>query len=135
MRTKYLDTPYAIFEMHDGILHLYYKRGLLINLEMAREIVSARLEFSNNESFPMLIVDLGIVGVEKAARDWFSSEEGTCRITACALVLDTVYSRVLGNFFIKITRPRIPVKVFNQKAKGVEWLHHFISEKPETHLL
>jgi hypothetical protein len=126
MTEKKLNTPYAFFEIRKGIFYLSYKQGLVISLEIAREIVRMRLQFAENTAFPILITDLGIVGMEKNARDWFSSEEGTCQITACALVLNTVYSRVLGNFFIKLTRPLIPVKIFNDHAKAQEWLRPFV---------
>ena len=99
-----------------------YKKGLMITQEIAKEIVETRLSFSNHEYFPLLILDQGIIGMDKSARDLFSSKEGTSKITASALVLNTVYSRVLGNFFIKLTRPAIPVRIFNDKAKAMEWL-------------
>jgi hypothetical protein len=126
MTERQLDTPYALFEIRNGIFYLSYKQGLVITHDIALEIVRLRLQFSENTAFPLLITDHGILGMDKSARDWFSSEEGTCQITACALVLNTVYSRVLGNFFIKLTRPLIPVKIFNDQARAQEWLNLFI---------
>jgi hypothetical protein len=98
MTNTQLDTPYAKFEIQDGILCIFYKKGLTITQEIAKEIVETRLNFSNHEYYPLLIIDLGIIGMDKNARDHLSSKEGTSKVTASALVLNTVYSRVLGNF-------------------------------------
>jgi hypothetical protein len=125
MTNTQLDTSYAEFKIQDGVLCMSYKKGLMITQKIAREIVETRLNFSNHEYFPLLIIDQGIIGMDKSARDHLSSKEGTSKITASALVLNTVYSRVLGNFFIKLTRPTIPVRIFNDKAKAMEWLQAY----------
>jgi hypothetical protein len=122
---KTLDTPYILYEIVDDILHVTYKKGLIIDASIASEIIHTRKEFCNHRPYPGLILDLGVMEISKEARDLFSSELGTRDVLATALVLRAVYSRIIGNFFIKVTRPPIPVKIFNDKTKALEWLEQF----------
>ncbi len=39
-----------------------------------------------------------------------------------ALVVDNALSRALGSFFIGLSRPQIPMKLFDTVEKSVEWL-------------
>jgi hypothetical protein len=125
MNGRFLDTPYAYFEIEDDILCVTYKHGLSITLDIAKEIVRSRMEFVNNKVYLLLILDNGVKSIDKAARDFLSSERGISHIVAAALVLRSNYSSFLGNFFLKITRPALPVKSFTEKKKALEWLGQF----------
>jgi len=125
MLKKELDTPYARFNIKEGILEVSYKKGLIITPEVAREIIKTRLSFCDGHAYPCLILDEGILEIQKSARDILSSSEGTSKLTASALVMGTAYGRIVGNFFIKLTRPSIPVKIFNSESQAIEWLKEF----------
>ena len=117
MNEFFLDTLYAQFKIEDGILFVTYKYGLSITIDMAKEIVQNRIEFAGNTLYPIIVIDNGIRTIDKEARDFFSSEKGIGNISAAALVLKSDYSALLGNFFLKITQPAIPVKSFTNKKK------------------
>ncbi len=132
MTIKTEDTPYIRFELKDGILFAHYKPGVIITLELARKLLAKRLEFTENKPYPMLISDLGIVSVEKEAWTLLSSDEGTNKITAGAMLLNTTYSRILGNFFFKLSAPKIPAKIFSDKQRALEWLEQYKKESADT---
>jgi len=125
MNEKTLDTAYAHFKIEDDILFVTYKYGLSITIDMAKEIVQNRTEFAGHVLYPILVIDDGVKIINKEARDFFSSEKGINNIIAAALVLKSNYSSLLGNFFLKITQPAIPVKSFTDKKKALEWLSQF----------
>jgi hypothetical protein len=125
MISKIEDSPFIKFELKDGILRAQYKPGVVITLDLARKLLEKRLDFTENREYPMLITDLGIVSVEREAWTLLSSEEGTKRITAGAMLLNTTYSRILGGFFFKLAPPKIPAKIFGDKAKALEWLEQY----------
>lgn len=117
--------PTVQFKISEGILHVTYEYGLSISYEAAREIVRKRIEYTNNVPYPLLILDRGVRSIDKEARDFFSSKDGTKNIIASALVLESIYSSLLGNFFVKITQPDIPVKIFTNKSRALKWLQHY----------
>ena len=134
MTEKTLDTPYAHFEIADGVLFVSYKKGLKITSEIAQEIIQTRLAFCGDKAYPGLVLDHGVLEIDKKARDIFSSEKGIFNVTASALVLRTTYSRIIGNFFLLLTRPAIPVRIFNDKAKALEWLNQYKTKESNAAL-
>jgi len=126
MIEKELDHKYIYLKMEDGILVGAYKEGLEIDLDIAKEIVSARLEFTDSVPCPGLIDDRGVKSMNKEARDYFSSEKGIEGVSAAGVMSRSLFSRLLINFFIKITGPPpMPVQSFVDESKAIAWLKQF----------
>src|SRR4051812_41916470 len=108
--------------MEKGIIIASYKPGLHINLAIAREIVEERILFSQKRSYPVLINSKGVVSMDKAARDYFSSEQGIRGLKAAAILVNSPFSSFLGNFFLWVNRTRLPVKIFTNYQAAFDWL-------------
>ena len=122
-----LKGKYVNLEMYGNILIGTYKKGLKITLPIAKEIVIMRLIFTNNTDLPALILNQGVISMDKEARDFLSSKEGIKGLKAGAIVLDSPFSSFLGNFFIKISKPKIPAKIFSNKEDALKWLEKYLS--------
>jgi hypothetical protein len=123
-------TPKILFEaefyrfvLEDDVFHLTYIGGP-ITLELAKEIVLKRLELTDNENVPLLIDDVGLKSIDKDARNYLSSVEGTKGVTAAALLSSSPFTKYMANFFLKISanNANIPARVFTNKDEAVEWL-------------
>ncbi len=125
MPKKILDTEHVHIELVDGIMVSYFKEGITLTLEVAKEVVKVRSEFFEYKFYPMLIEDKGVVSMTKEARDYFSTKEGAAYINAAALLLNSVFSMYLGNFFLKVSKPVTPAKIFTDKAKALKWLEKY----------
>ena len=110
-------------EIIDDIMHATYKRGMKIELEDAKNIVDERLKMLNGRVLPSIVFDGGVVSLDKAARDYFSSVEGTQGIQCVAIVQSSMFSKMLVNFFLKITKPKLKVKAFDDSNEAIAWLH------------
>jgi hypothetical protein len=122
---KFLDTLYVHYELEDDLLIGTYKKGLKISLEMAKEIVRVRLEFTGHKPVLALALNQGVVSMDKKARDFLSSDEGVRGVIAGAIVLDTPFGSFLGNFYLSVTKPKIPLRIFSKKEAAVKWLQQF----------
>lgn len=122
---KFLDTLYVHFELQDDLLTGTFKKGLKINLEIAKEIVKTRLEFADHKPVVALILNQGVLGMDKKARDYLSSDEGIQGAIAGAIVLDTPFGSFLGNFYLAVTKPKIPLRIFSKKEAALKWLQQF----------
>ncbi len=118
------DTDYFYLELKEGIIHFQHKPGT-IDLTMAKKIVEERLRLFNGRSYPLLITGEGLADISKDARLYLSSDKGTEGILAGALLSNSVFETFLGNFIIQVTRPGIPVRLFMEKWKALEWLEQF----------
>ncbi|HWJ92371.1 MAG TPA: hypothetical protein VNR87_14745 [Flavisolibacter sp.] len=126
MKTNF-NTGYIDYTIEQGIIIASYKNGVHINLDIAKEIVEARIRFSDKKSYPVLINSQGVVSMDKAARDYFSSEQGIRGLKAAAIVVNSPFSSFLGNFFLWVNRTRLPVKIFTNHQAAFEWLGQFLS--------
>ncbi len=109
-------------EIIDGILYGNYKAGFKITLPDAKLIVAERLKLLDGRVLPSLALDGGVVSMDKAARDYFSSPEGIQGLKTVALVENSFFSKMLINFFLKLTNPKIQVRAFNNMNEAIDWL-------------
>ncbi len=85
--------------------------------------VTARLV--NGRPTPV-VVDLRPVRSQTAeARAAFAGAEATKVTLACALVIESPLSRVLGNFYLGFNRPQSPTRLFNSVEDAERWLSTF----------
>lgn len=126
MQTE-LDTPYVYFRIENNILFATYKKGITIDLEIAREIVATRLHFMQGKVMPVIVFYAGTAIINKPAREFFASPAGNEGLSAGAIIMDSPVASVLGNFFLAITKPSIPAKTFTKVAKALEWLKKYES--------
>jgi hypothetical protein len=122
---KTLDTQYVYYELFDDLLIGTYKKNRRLSLEMAKEIVKVRQEFTGSRPVVGLIYNQGVLSMDKQARDYLSSEEGVRGFKAAAIIQDSPFTSFLANFFVSVTKPKIPVKMFSKKESALKWLQQF----------
>src|SRR6266498_4365148 len=111
MRQQLYNTDVAEAYMDEGIMIVKFKIKKF-DLDAAKITVSKRLEASNGVSYPVMIDARQVQSITKEARDYFASEKGVSLLLACALILDSVLGKFLGNFFLQINKPKTPLKIF-----------------------
>ena len=123
MMNKKLDTPFVSFEIEKDILIASYKPNARITLKDAKEIVASRMAFIEGKPMPTLILNHGIVKMDKKARDFFASPEGIAGVKCAALLLSSGFISLTTNFFLKVTKTKLLVKTFTDKQEAIEWLN------------
>lgn len=122
-------TAYAEFELENGILTITFM-PMDITLAIAKEIVQTRIEYSAGQSYPGLADVRKVRGIDREAREYFSSDEARVGVIAGALLIDSQFSSSIANFFLKVTlsKPKIPTRIFSKKEKALSWLSGFVTE-------
>jgi len=123
MNTK-IENDYIKLEISNGILIGTYKVKF-ITLEIAKSVVELRRKFTKNKDYQVLIKDSITVKIEKEARDYLSSNEGTAGIFCAAVLVDSIYKITLMNFYMKVLPPKMPVKLFSTEEKALLWLNEY----------
>jgi hypothetical protein len=117
-------TPYVSMEIRDDILYVTYLEGVDIKLDIAKELVKQRLEYTNGFSYPALVTGEGFKQIDKEAREYLS-KEGCEGISAGALLVYSVYTKLFGDFFLRVHPSRMPSKLFTNKQEALKWLESF----------
>ena len=97
--------PDSMHELHDA----------MNALRQARKLVPAG-------KVPLLLDSTGIKGYTSEVRTFFAGEEATSLIQCMAVVVNTLSIKLAGNFFIYVTKPSYPTKLFSSEKAGIDWL-------------
>lgn len=89
---------------------------------IAEEVVRARIEAFEGKNYPLLVDGRMIKTITKEARDILSSEDAMVNVTVCALVADSMVGTIIGNFFLRINKPALPIKLFTNMEEAKAWL-------------
>ena len=63
--------------------------------------------------------------VTKEAREMGLQEQFNTYTAATAIVLNSLAHRIIGDFIIKIQRPKMPFKMFNSEYDAYQWLSKY----------
>ncbi len=119
-----LENDFADLWIDDGILYCEYKPYSIITLEAAKQVVTDRLKLQGELSLPVLCDIRTIANTEKPARD-FMTREGTTLCSTIAFLAEPGYTKELLNFYLATNMPGIPVSLFIEKQKALEYLNNF----------
>ncbi len=108
----------------DGIVHLVLASGTVLTLEDAVAAVAAVTRLTGGRRSPLL-VDVRDAGqVDRAGRQELSRQEKV--VSAVAAIVGTPLSRMMGNLIINVSRPQMPVRLFDDEASALAWLQTFL---------
>lgn len=107
-----------------------FKPGVPHGLAEAREVVEAHIRLADGKMCAVL-ADIRDVskGADSAARRYYASEEGSHLKAAMALVADSPIQRMIGNLFLRVSRPRYPTRLFGNPNDALSWLGAFVSDE------
>jgi hypothetical protein len=112
----------------DGILYQDYPPGTEIAIEDSlEELKIYRTTFCNDARRPIIVDISNIKTVSKESRDIYSSEEMGDTISAAALIVSNPVSRIMGNFYMGISKTKMPVRMFTRIDEAKKWLKDFLA--------
>jgi hypothetical protein len=74
---------------------------------------------------PFLIDMTKVKSMSKEARAFYAGPEPAKILKAVALLTKSNFGRLVANFFISLTTPSIPTRMFLSYAEAYEWLAQF----------
>jgi hypothetical protein len=115
----------ARFWIEKGILFFEYKPNTAIDLEVAMRVVADRVAFQNERYFPVFCDTRGISSIDKAARDYLA-KSGSLLAKAVALIGSENVSMTMSTFYLEISKPSAPTRVFAIEQEALDYLKGFL---------
>ncbi|MBL7717653.1 MAG: STAS/SEC14 domain-containing protein [Flavipsychrobacter sp.] len=109
-----------------GIIDCVVLDNAVVSLEDARENIEAVRILSQGGSRPVLVDITRSRGISRDARAYLAGDETARYQSACALVVGSPLSQLIGNFFLGFNRTKFPIKLFHGQDEAREWLHTFL---------
>ncbi len=115
---------FRIWLRPDGIVHMVLASRTVMTLEDAIAAVEAVTRLTGGRRSP-LVVDVHDAGqMDRAGRVEVARRDDV--VSAVAVIVGTPLSRMMGNLFIHVSRPRMPLRLFEDEASALAWLQEFL---------
>lgn len=125
MKESYQENDFCRMWISNGILHGEYKPELVMNVEIAKQMVNHRLKVSNGVSHPMLLDVRNLVSTDRTTMKYYKTKEVVQYVTAAAIITGNSITSLAGNIFLTLEKPLIPTKLFTDEKKALEWLEKY----------
>lgn len=128
---KIVETSYTIFYQYkEDIVFSDMKFKKKVSLEDTKENMKAIRAFVPEGKRILYVANIAkLKGMDRDARDF--AEKNTVfpsMIRANAMLVSNRISKMVGNFLIGLNKASIPMKLFTDIDKAVEWLRTFKEE-------
>ena len=110
----------------DCIVRIIYMPDSEVTLEDAREIMDAYHKLRKGRRLPLLIDTRTMKSFARGARHLFAGEEAQGCASAAAIIVDTPVSKVLANFYLGLSKPRLPSRLFSSEDEALAWLKGYL---------
>lgn len=119
---------YGTYWIYDNILHVRYKDHTIIDLKIAKKIVSDRILFQQNKEYPVFCDISGVIGSTSLAR-YYLATQGDTLIKAVAFYGTSPISISLTQFYIENLIHRKPIAFFTNEYQTLKFLQPYILKK------
>ncbi|AWW29500.1 hypothetical protein DN752_04765 [Echinicola strongylocentroti] len=108
--------------LNNGIIYCKVLPNKFLELNDGKENLKAVSELSQGKPAAVLIDISRATGISKECRDLFASTQCADIQYAVGIVAQTVYSNLIGSFFLGFNKPLFPVRMFTEHSIAIEWL-------------
>jgi hypothetical protein len=110
----------------DGIVRIIWVPGAEVTLEDAKETMAAYLKLNKGKRLPLFVDTKTMKSLSRDARKYYAGEEAAKVASAVAIIVGTPVSRVLGNFYLGLSNPHLPSRLFSSESEALEWLKGYL---------
>lgn len=122
-------TSIICYNPDEGFLRVSSKPDSEIELEDAKHDFEVAAKLVNNTKLPVLADSRQVTYHSKEVRAFYASKEMADSISSMAILVDSLATKIIGNFFIKSSRPHFPTKLFTDETEAVKWLAKISMDK------
>lgn len=107
----------------DGIIHVYYKSGITLDVKLQNKLMLIFDELSKGEKKKYIYEAGKNVRITREARINATTEDKSKIVLAAVVVAKSWYQKVIANFYYKLSSKGTIYKVVTDFSEGIEWLH------------
>ncbi|WP_199422874.1 DUF7793 family protein [Actinotalea solisilvae] len=111
---------FRIWLRADGIAEITWAPHVPSGIEDARAVIEAMRELTGGTAAPLLVHTTDAGPQDRAARMEFIRRQDV--VAAVALVVGNPLSRMMATFFINVSKPDVPIRLFEDVDAAADWL-------------
>ncbi len=124
-----METPgekYFEIKIEDSILYATLLTGNVTE-EMIDLATKERLALTQDQSYPFLFDARKLKYVSRAGKQRMIQKDSFHGVLSAAFLIDSKVQEVIFNFFKAFYKTPVPIKMFTNKEKAIEWLQQYKS--------
>jgi hypothetical protein len=125
-KAAFSDEKYQVYVLAKNIYKLKLQSNIELDANDAIEIRSNFLSLSNGKKWGVLVDAENFFSTTSEFRQLSASKEYTDLRLALAIVTNSMATKIIGNFFIKVNKPASPTKLFSDEKQAFEWLKRLL---------
>ncbi len=127
---KTFETYAFTMNVHDDLfIEFKVKQNVTLQAKDIWESRELSVNYIPNKKFLVLFESDENVDVSGDARRAGASKEYALHVDALAIYSAKMHENIIGNLFLKINKPIVPTKFFDDREKAKEWLYSFKSKE------
>ena len=107
----------------DGIVQLVWVPATVMSFEDAIAAIDAMAKLTGGQRCPLLADAHDAGPQDRSARAEFARRGDL--VSAVAILAGTPLSRLVGSFFIAVSKPMAPTRLFDDESSALTWLTKF----------
>ncbi len=111
-----------VFSELDGTVVLRFHSECRLSEAQAAAVAREHVRAARGEKRPVLADVRGLIAADRGSRQVAAGPEVSAITLRMAILVDNPLTRVLGNFFLRVTTPEYPTRIFNDEARARAWL-------------
>lgn len=120
---KTFETKAFLMTIHDDLLiEFKVKKNVTLHANDVWESRDLSVNYIPGKKFYVLFEAEEDAEVSGDARRAGASEEYTHHVAALALYSNKLHEKIIGSLFLKINKPKLPTKFFDNREEAINWL-------------
>lgn len=111
-----------VYAEADRTVVVRFRPEARVTADTAHEVVAAHVASARGRKCPALVDLSEMKSADVEGRRLAAGPEIAAVTSRMALVVTNPLSRILGNFFLRVSRPAYPTRLFNDEASARRWL-------------
>jgi hypothetical protein len=126
MSVSTFENEWVIIEHHKKYLYVCFKENNEdeLDIEAAKKIIEDSLKFTDGVVFPVMNDIKNMPTHTREVREFFAGQASRSAKANAILVTNT-FNRIMASFFLSLSKPLIPTKIFSDRSKAIEWLQKY----------
>lgn len=125
-------TSLLSFDENEGFLRITSHPVEEIGLEDAKHDFWIAAEMVGNRRVAVMADSREYTHFSEEVREFYAGREAAERIVAMAIIISSLPTRLIGNFFIRFNKPLFPTRLFNSEQEATQWLKTFVNQQVEV---
>lgn len=123
-------TATCYWDTENDIVWIGYNANPITKIHAVENVETIeKIRNKMNRKKCLVLVDMKkVTDVSKEARDYFANERTSSIQLATALLIGSPVSRIIGNFFLEMSKPICPTKMFTKMDNAIKWLQTFAND-------